>query len=92
MADNDAGQSSLGERLRARREAAGLSQRDLVRKLSRKPTYQSTLARVEQGLCRPSLGLLEELATIYNCTLDDLTRGLVEPGPIEHALVGGARP
>lgn len=70
----------LGERLQKFREASGLSQRELVERLGRRSSYQSTIARIEQGTVRPSLELLEELAGVYKCTLDQLTKGPLPAG------------
>jgi ribosome-binding protein aMBF1 (putative translation factor) len=56
----------LGERVRALREEAGLSQRELA---SRMGTTQSAIARLEAGGAEPTLPTLRRLAGALGRTL-----------------------
>mgnify|MGYP000870043438 FL=1 len=61
--------AGLGERLRARREAVGLSVRNLAEQLG---ASRNTITNYEQGHTVPSTTDLVRLATALGCTLVDL--------------------
>lgn len=56
----------LGERVRALREEAGLSQRELANRMG---TTQSAIARLEAGGAEPTLPTLRRLASALGRTL-----------------------
>lgn len=61
---------SLGARLRAAREAAGLSQEQLE---SRSGVEQTTISKIERGASlRPSFAIVAALAAALGCSLDSL--------------------
>ena len=59
----------LGARLRAGREAAGLSVRELARRIG---VSASLLSQVERGLAHPSVGTLWAVVTELGLSLDSL--------------------
>jgi transcriptional regulator with XRE-family HTH domain len=82
---------TLGERLRQRREALGLTQQELALKLGIKPKY---VADLENGPSRPSFMLLVRVADVLGLKKEDLFR-LVQPdvrtGKCAEGQVGGAK-
>jgi transcriptional regulator with XRE-family HTH domain len=62
----------LGARLRAQREAAGVSLRELARRLDVSP---SLLSQIERGLAQPSVGTLWAIVTELGLSLDALFAG-----------------
>jgi transcriptional regulator with XRE-family HTH domain len=65
----------LGPQLRAGRQRAGLSVRELARRIGVSP---SLLSQVERGLAQPSVGTLWAVVTELGLSLDNLFAG--EPG------------
>jgi transcriptional regulator with XRE-family HTH domain len=65
----------VGPRLRARREARGLSLRELARRLGISP---SAVSQIETGKSRPSVSTLYSIVTELGMSLDELFSG--EPG------------
>jgi transcriptional regulator with XRE-family HTH domain len=59
----------LADKLRAAREAAGLSQQAAAEKAG---TYQATIARYETDERVPTLGILYKLAEAYGVNVSDL--------------------
>lgn len=62
----------IGDRLREERTAAGLSQRELARRLDLSP---SLISQIETGLSNPSVGTLYAIVTELGLSLDHLIRG-----------------
>jgi len=62
----------LGERLRDERKRAGLSQRELARRLGLSP---SLISQLEGGLSKPSVGTLYAIVTELGVSLDRVIRG-----------------
>ncbi|HEX2152495.1 MAG TPA: helix-turn-helix domain-containing protein [Acidimicrobiia bacterium] len=70
----------IGERLRQERMKAGLSQRELARRLGVSP---SLVSQLESGQSNPSVGTLYSLVSELDLSLDHLIRGsdYVDNGP-----------
>lgn len=66
------GLEGIGERIREERVKAGLSQRELARRLSLSP---SLISQLESGLSKPSVGTLYAIVTELDVSLDRLIRG-----------------
>jgi len=66
--------TKIGEKLRAAREAAGLSTRVAAREAARRglPLSHATLANYERGETMPTMGTISLLASIYECPEDHL--------------------
>lgn len=62
----------IGDRLREERTKAGLSQRELARRLG---LSASMISQVESGLSKPSVGTLYAIVTELNVSLDHVIRG-----------------
>jgi transcriptional regulator with XRE-family HTH domain len=62
----------IGERLREERTKAGLSQRELARRLDLSP---SLISQLESGLSKPSVGTLYAIVTELGLSLDKIIRG-----------------
>lgn len=62
----------LGDRLRDERTKAGLSQRELARRLGLSP---SLISQLEGGLSKPSVGTLYAIVTELGVSLDRVIRG-----------------
>lgn len=62
----------IGGRLREERTSAGLSQRELARRLGLSP---SLISQVESGLSKPSVGTLYAIVTELGLSLDRVIRG-----------------
>jgi ribosome-binding protein aMBF1 (putative translation factor) len=68
-----AGVPTLGQRLRAEREARGLSQVSLAAEAR---ISQGYLSQIEQDLREPTLSIAARLAAALRISLDDLALGL----------------
>jgi transcriptional regulator with XRE-family HTH domain len=62
----------IGERLREERTKAGMSQRELARRLG---LSASMISQLESGLSKPSVGTLYAIVTELNLSLDRVIRG-----------------
>lgn len=62
----------IGDRLREERVNAGLSQRELARRLG---LSASMISQMESGLSKPSVGTLYAIVTELNLSLDRVIRG-----------------
>jgi transcriptional regulator with XRE-family HTH domain len=69
----------LAARLKAARDAAGLSQQQAAEKAG---TYQVTIARFETDKRVPTLGILYKLAEAYGVNICDLLPGGVLPDAV----------
>jgi HTH-type transcriptional regulator, cell division transcriptional repressor len=76
---------ALGPRLRAARDAAGLTQETVADRLGVKRTRVSEW---ENGTHRPGADVLDRLAGLYGTTVRDLLRGEPPEGP-EHRTPAG---
>lgn len=66
----------IGARLRAERTKAGISQRELARRLG---LSASLISQLESGLSKPSVGTLYAIVTELDLSLDKLLRGDEHP-------------
>lgn len=82
------GSSSVGQYVRRERERAGLSVRELARRLG---VSASFLSQFELGQSQAAVNTLFAIATELNLSLDDLLGHSVEPGGTP-AAKNGARP
>jgi transcriptional regulator with XRE-family HTH domain len=62
----------IGDRLRVERTRAGISQRELARRLG---LSASLISQLESGLSKPSVGTLYAIVTELDLSLDSLLRG-----------------
>jgi transcriptional regulator with XRE-family HTH domain len=62
----------IGDRLRQERTKAGISQRELARRLG---LSASMISQLESGVSKPSVGTLYAIVTELNLSLDRLIRG-----------------
>lgn len=62
----------IGDRLREERTKAGMSQRELARRLGLSP---SMISQIESGLSKPSVGTLYAIVTELDLSLDRVIRG-----------------
>jgi transcriptional regulator with XRE-family HTH domain len=62
----------IGERLRTERTRAGISQRELARRLG---LSASLISQLESGISKPSVGTLYAIVTELDLSLDKLLRG-----------------
>jgi len=62
----------IGDRLRAERNKAGMSQRELARRLGLSP---SLISQIESGVSKPSVGTLYAIVTELGLSLDRVIRG-----------------
>lgn len=62
----------IGDRLRDERQKAGISQRELARRLG---LSASMISQLESGLSKPSVGTLYAIVTELNLSLDKVIRG-----------------
>ena len=62
---------AFGERLRARREARGWTQKDLARAVG---MDHRQISRYESGHTQPLMATMMRLVRALDCTLDDLTK------------------
>src|SRR4026209_2431763 len=70
---------AIGDRLREARLKAGLSQRELARRLG---LAASLISQLESGQSRPSVGTLYSIVTELGVSLDRVIRGGEFPGAI----------
>lgn len=70
--DLNEGLKGIGDRLRQERVKAGLSQRELARRLG---LSASLISQLESGLSKPSVGTLYALVTELDLSLDRIIRG-----------------
>lgn len=63
---------AIGERLKDERKRAGLSQRELARRLGLSP---SLISQLESGASKPSVGTLYAIVTELGVSLDSIIRG-----------------
>jgi transcriptional regulator with XRE-family HTH domain len=66
----------IGDRLRVERTKAGISQRELARRLG---LSASLISQLESGLSKPSVGTLYAIVTELDLSLDSLLRGDEQP-------------
>jgi transcriptional regulator with XRE-family HTH domain len=71
-ADFDASLHGIGDRLRQERIKAGISQRELARRLG---LSASMISQLESGLSKPSVGTLYAVVTELDLSLDRVLRG-----------------
>lgn len=71
-ADFDDNLQGIGDRLRQERIKAGISQRELARRLG---LSASMISQLESGLSKPSVGTLYAVVTELNLSLDRVLRG-----------------
>jgi transcriptional regulator with XRE-family HTH domain len=69
---NDAALEGIGDRLREERVRAGISQRELARRLGLSP---SLISQLESGQSKPSVGTLYSIVTELGVSLDQVIRG-----------------
>lgn len=67
---------AIGDRLREARMHAGISQRELARRLGLSP---SLISQLESGMSKPSVGTLYSVVTELGISLDSVIRGETEP-------------
>jgi transcriptional regulator with XRE-family HTH domain len=79
----------IGERLRTERTKAGISQRELARRLG---LSASLISQLESGISKPSVGTLYAIVTELDLSLDKLLRGADHSGrhDIASELEGGS--
>jgi transcriptional regulator with XRE-family HTH domain len=70
----------IGDRLRVERTKAGISQRELARRLG---LSASLISQLESGLSKPSVGTLYAIVTELDLSLDKLLRGDEHAGRTE---------
>ncbi len=70
--DGAGGIEGIGDRLREERVKAGLSQRELARRLG---LSASLISQLESGLSKPSVGTLYSIVTELGVSLDKVIRG-----------------
>lgn len=75
----------IGERLRIERTKAGISQRELARRLG---LSASLISQLESGLSKPSVGTLYAIVTELDLSLDKLLRGDDHTGHEESSAEG----
>lgn len=73
----------IGDRLREERTKAGLSQRELARRIG---LSASLISQLEKGVSKPSVGTLYAIVTELDLSLDGLLRGYEDPStqPSDH--------
>jgi transcriptional regulator with XRE-family HTH domain len=69
---SDAALEGIGDRLREERVKAGISQRELARRLGLSP---SLISQLESGQSKPSVGTLYSIVTELGVSLDQVIRG-----------------
>ncbi len=74
------GPDGIGDRLREERARAGISQRELARRLGYSP---SLISQLESGMTRPSVGTLYAIVTELGVSLDHIIRGEEFASPAE---------
>lgn len=71
-AEIDQNLEAIGDRLREERVKAGISQRELARRLG---LSASMISQLESGMSKPSVGTLYAIVTELNLSLDRVIRG-----------------
>ncbi len=79
----------IGDRLREERVRAGLSQRELARRLG---LSASLISQLESGLSKPSVGTLYAIVTELDVSLDRLIRGAEYAEPAQPVSTEPERP
>jgi transcriptional regulator with XRE-family HTH domain len=79
----------IGDRLREERVRAGLSQRELARRLG---LSASLISQLESGMSKPSVGTLYAIVTELEVSLDRIIRGDEYPGPVEPESAASSTP
>lgn len=74
----------LYERLSALRKSHNYTQEQLAKKLS---VTRQTISKWEKGISEPSLDLLDKIADIYDCTVDELMDRNVKNGVADNPVV-----
>lgn len=72
LVESDNGLDRIGDRLRLERTQAGISQRELARRLG---LSASMISQIESGLSKPSVGTLYAIVTELDLSLDRVIRG-----------------
>lgn len=80
---------AIGDRLREERVKAGISQRELARRLGLSP---SLISQLESGQSRPSVGTLYSIVTELGVSLDHVIRGADFPDSDEGEAGRGRGP
>lgn len=80
---------AIGERLREERAKAGISQRELARRLGLSP---SLISQLESGQSRPSVGTLYSIVTELGISLDSVIRGDAATGTPSTDVVATTSP
>ncbi len=78
--DHTDGPEGIGDRLREERIKAGISQRELARRLGYSP---SLISQLESGMTKPSVGTLYAIVTELGLSLDRVIRGEDFSAPAE---------
>lgn len=76
--------AAIGERLAARRRAAGLTQAELAARVGSTPVV---ISRIETGRQHASLQRLIEIADVLGCELGDLIVTVVAKGDEREAVI-----
>lgn len=84
--DTYEGLEGIGDRLRQERKRAGISQRELARRLG---LSASMISQIESGLSKPSVGTLYAIVTELDLSLDRVIRGNDYD---QHDRAGGSNP
>jgi transcriptional regulator with XRE-family HTH domain len=71
----------IGDRLREERIKAGISQRELARRLGLSP---SLISQLESGVSKPSVGTLYAIVTELGLSVDRIIHGDSNQGPAHH--------
>ena len=79
---------AIGDRLREERVKAGISQRELARRLG---LSASLISQLESGLSKPSVGTLYAIVTELGLSLDRVIRGHEFDGRSARTDAGGSR-
>jgi transcriptional regulator with XRE-family HTH domain len=84
----DTDRAALGARLKDEREYRGFSQEDVARYLG---VSRSAISLIESGARRLDVLELKKLATLYECSIEDLTGGQVGQPPEPNSIKMVAR-
>src|SRR5690606_6931514 len=71
--------TEIGARIRTAREAAGMSVRELARRVSVSPSH---ISQVERGLGSFSVSALYSVASVLEMSLDSLFEAPAQPAPV----------
>lgn len=72
-----------GQKLRAARKKAGLTQGEAAEKLNKK---RGSISYIEQGKFQPSQELVEEMAKLYGVEIEDFKKDYSQPGQLPPSL------